>query len=40
LKERFKINLTEQKIIEIMGELAARNIVTENGEGWIKNKID
>jgi hypothetical protein len=40
LKERFKINLTEQKIIEIMGELAARNIVTENGKGWIKNKID
>ncbi len=40
LKERFKINLTEQKIIEIMGELVVKNIAVENGEGWIKNKMD
>jgi len=40
LKERFKIDLSEQKIIEIMGELTARNIVTENGEGWVKKTID
>lgn len=39
LKERFKIDLSEQKIMEIMGELVARNIAVENGTGWIKNKI-
>jgi len=40
LKERFKIDLTEQQIIEIMGELAARKIAIEDGVGWVKNKID
>jgi len=40
LKERFKIDLPEQKIIEIMGELAVRGIAVENGIGWVKNKID
>jgi len=40
LRKRFKIDLPEQEIIKIMGELAARNIAVENGVGWIKNKID
>jgi len=40
LKERFKIDITEQAVIEIMGELESRNLAIENGEGWIKNKID
>ncbi len=40
LKENFKIDLSEQKIIEIMGVLAARNIAIENGIGWVKNKIN
>jgi hypothetical protein len=40
LKERFKINLSEQEIIEILGELASRNIAIESSEGWIKIKID
>jgi len=40
LKERFKIDITEQQIIEIMGVLVARNIAVENGIGWTKNKIN
>ena len=40
LKERFKIDLPEQEIIKIMGELATKNIAIENGVGWVKNKID
>jgi len=40
LEEKFKINLSEQEIIEILEELAARNIAAENGEGWVKNKKD
>jgi hypothetical protein len=40
LKERFKIDLSEQKIIEIMGELVVKNMAIENGEGWVKNRID
>jgi hypoxanthine phosphoribosyltransferase len=40
LKERFKIDLTEQQIIEIMGELVAKKIAVENGIGWLKNEID
>jgi hypothetical protein len=40
LKENFKIDLSEHEIIELMGELVAKNIVVENGNGWIKNKID
>lgn len=40
LKERFKIDLSEQQIIEIMGVLVARKIAIEDGVSWIKNKID
>jgi len=40
LKERFKIDLPEQEIIKIMGELAARNVAVEDGVGWKKNRID
>lgn len=40
LKERFKIDTSEQEIIKIMGELAARNVVKEDGLCWRKNKID
>ena len=40
LKKRFKIDLPEQEIIKIMGELATRNIAIEDGIGWVKNKID
>ncbi len=40
LKKRFKIDLPEEKIIEIMGELVARNIARENSDGWVKKKID
>jgi len=40
LKERFRIDLTKQQIIEIMGELVVRKIAVEDGIGWVKNKID
>jgi len=40
LRERFKVDLSEQEIIKIMGELVARNIAKEDGDGWIKNKKD
>jgi hypoxanthine phosphoribosyltransferase len=40
LRKRFKIDLPEQEIIKIMGELNSRNIAIENGFGWVKNKID
>jgi len=38
LKGRFKIDMPEEKIIELMGELVARKIAIENDVGWIKNK--
>lgn len=40
LKERFNIEVSEEHLLEIIGELVARNIAVENGEGWVKNKID
>ena len=38
LIERFKIDLPEQKIIEIMDELVSRNIAIKNGATWVKSK--
>ena len=38
LKGSFKIDVSEQEIIEIMRELVARNIAKEKGVGWIKNR--
>ena len=38
LKERFKIEITEEHLLEIIGELIARNIATEDGDGWKKHK--
>jgi hypoxanthine phosphoribosyltransferase len=38
LRERFKIRLSEQKIIKIMDELVARNIAIKDGASWLKNK--
>jgi len=38
LKGSFKIDLSEQEVIEIMGELVARNVAIEKGVGWIKNR--
>jgi len=40
LRERFKIDLSEQQIIEIMGVLVTRGIAIENGIGWVKNKTN
>jgi len=40
LKERFKIDVSEEHLLEIIGELVARNIAVENGEGWVKNKMN
>jgi len=40
LKERFKIDISEQEIIKIMGELVARDVVKEDGLCWIKNRTD
>jgi hypothetical protein len=40
LKERFKIDISEEHLLEIIGELIARNIAKENDEGWIKKKTD
>jgi hypothetical protein len=40
LKERFKIEVSEEHLLEIIGELVARNIAIENDEGWVKNKMD
>ena len=36
LKERFKIEVSEKHLLEIIGELVARNIAKENDKGWIK----
>jgi len=38
LKRSFKIDLSEQEVIEIMRELVARNVAIENGVGWMKNR--
>jgi hypothetical protein len=38
LRKRFKIDLSNREIMEIMSELAARNIAVENRTGWIKNR--
>ena len=38
LKGSFKIDLSEQEVQEIMGELVARNVAIEKGVGWIKNR--
>jgi len=38
LKERFKINVNEETVIEILGELEERNIATYDEEGWLKAK--
>jgi len=38
LKGSFKIDLSEQEVQEIMGELVARNVAREKGVGWIKNR--
>jgi len=40
LKERFNIEVSEEHLLEIIGELVARNIAIENGDGWVKNKMD
>ncbi len=40
LKENFKIDVSEEDIIEILGELVVRNAVTEKSEGWVKTKTD
>ncbi len=40
LKENFKIDVSEEQVIEILGELVVRNVATENGEGWIRGRID
>jgi len=38
LEEDFKINISEEAIVEILGELEERNIVTSDKIGWIKIK--
>jgi hypothetical protein len=38
LREKFKITLSEQEIIEITNELVARKIAIKDGASWIKNK--
>ena len=40
LKERFNIEASEEHLLEIIGELVARNIAKENGKGWVKKKTD
>jgi len=40
LKERFKIEVSEEHLLEIIGELVARNIAIEDGDGWKRNRID
>lgn len=40
LRKRFKIDLPDREIMEIMTELAARDIAIENGTGWIKNRTN
>jgi len=40
LKKRFKIDLSSQDVIEIMGELESRDIAVPISEGWIKSRID
>jgi hypothetical protein len=38
LRERFKISLPENEIIEIMDELVSRNIAIKDGVTWVKSK--
>ncbi len=40
LKQRFNIEVTEEHLLEVIGELVARNIAIENSDGWVKNKRD
>jgi hypoxanthine phosphoribosyltransferase len=40
LKERFKIKVSEEDLLEIIGELVVRNIASQDGEGWKKRKLD
>lgn len=40
LKERFKIDITEEDVIEILGELVVRNVAAENSEGWVRIRQD
>jgi hypoxanthine phosphoribosyltransferase len=36
LKENFKVDVSEEGVLEILGELEERNLVTTKGSGWIK----
>jgi hypoxanthine phosphoribosyltransferase len=38
LKENFKIDISEEAIIEILGELEERKIAINDGKGWLKIK--
>ncbi|MFH1229176.1 MAG: phosphoribosyltransferase [Candidatus Aenigmatarchaeota archaeon] len=37
LKNRFSLDLSEESIVEILGELEERNVATRDGKGWIKS---
>ena len=36
LKKNFKIDISEEAVGEILGELEERNIVSDDGKGWVK----
>ena len=38
LKRNFKIDISEEAVDEILGELEERNIAAEDGKGWLKVK--
>ena len=36
LKENFKVDISEEEVLELLGELEERNLATTRGSGWIK----
>jgi hypoxanthine phosphoribosyltransferase len=38
LKENFNVDISEEDVLEILGELEERNIATTQGIGWVRTK--
>jgi len=38
LKENFNVDISEEDVLEILGELEERNLATSQGAGWVKAK--
>jgi len=38
LKRNFKIDISEEDVVEVLGELEERNVAIQNNKGWLKAK--